>query len=446
MSVSTRILPTSDRPPREALTFGLILLLLADLVLVAFLRHAPALLALTAAILAGAAFAGKIPWAVALLGVGVPVLDPINVVLNGEEAVFYAVRIVLITAILVVFLARSERPLGLAGRLVSEPIALWAVGLGAVVWLGSAWTPSPYYAHQKVVSYLITNLLLLVGGYLVAARHDPEDRRADARFDAFLIAVIVFALLIALAGFINLKIHYYRFATRLNTLGINAIWIARTMGLGLFALLAFRSMGRVRTRTVLLAAAPLIAVTILAGSRGPTLGIVFVLVLWVVFFKRSPQSRRVLWIGGIGVASLLFLLLMPEVLRDRFIQPVTREASGLQRLGLVKLAFEALGHVFGPGIGTGGFSQLMRFGDMRAYPHNIVAEVGIENGLLGLAALGGFCATTLARGVRGRADPRMLAALIGFVFAFWNAQFSGDLMANEWIWLYAGLIAGRTRG
>ncbi len=446
MGVSTRILPTADRPPREALTFGLILLLFADLVLVAFLRHAPALLALTAAILAGAAFAGRIPWAVALLGVGLPVLDPINVVLNGEETVFYAVRIVLITAILVVFLARSERPLGLAARLVSEPIALWALGLGAVVWLGSAWTPSPYYAHQKVVSYLITNLLLLVGGYLVAARHDPDDRRADARFDAFLIAVIVFALVIALAGFINLKIHYYRFATRLNTLGINAIWIARTMGLALFALLAFRGMGRLRTRTVLLAAAPLIAVTILAGSRGPTLGIVFVLLLWVVFFKRSPQSRRVMWIGGIGVASFLFLLLMPEVLRDRFILPVTREASGLERLGIVKLAFEALGRIFGPGIGTGGFSQLMRLGDMRAYPHNIIAEVGIENGLLGLAALAGFCGTALARGVRGRADPRTLAALIGFVFAFWNAQFSGDLMANEWIWLYAGLIAGRTRG
>jgi hypothetical protein len=446
MSVPLRLLPTTDRPSRDALILGLGLLLLADVILIAFLRNAPALLALAAAAFAAAVFIGRIPWAAALLGVGLPVLDPISLALHDEAVVFYAARIVLILAILYLFLARSERPLGLAGRLAGEPIVLWAVGLGAIVWLGASWTPSPYYAHQKIVSYLITNLLLLVGGYLIAARHDPQDRRTDARFDAFLIAVILFALVIALAGFINLKIHYYRFATRLNTLGINSIWIARTMGLALLALLGLRGMGRVRTRTVLLAAAPMIAVTILAGARGPTIGIVLVFLLWVVFFKRTTRTRRVLWIGGIGIASLLFLFLMPEVLRDRFIRPVTREASGLERLGIVALVRGALAQVVGPGVGTGGFSQVMRLGDMRAYPHNIFAEVGIENGLPGLVALFGLIGTTFARGVRGRFDPRTLAALLGFLFALWNAQLSGDLMANEWIWLYAGLVAGRTRG
>ena len=156
------------------------LLLLADLVIVAFLRNAPLLLALTAAAFVGAAIMGRIPWAVALLGVGMPVLDPISVALHEEAIVFYGVRIALIAAILWVLLARCERPLELLGRMVAEPIVLWALGLGAILWLGSTWTPSPYYAHQKLVSYLITNLLLLVGGYLVAARYDAG-AAADSR-------------------------------------------------------------------------------------------------------------------------------------------------------------------------------------------------------------------------------------------------------------------------
>lgn len=454
--IPARLHPSTDRPAYGAFTLGIVLLLLADLVIVAFLRNAPLLLALTAAAFVGAAIMGRIPWAVALLGVGMPVLDPISVALHEEAIVFYGVRIALIAAILWVLLARCERPLELLGRMVAEPIVLWALGLGAILWLGSTWTPSPYYAHQKLVSYLITNLLLLVGGYLVAARYDAgaaaDSRapgastvsRADARFDAFLVAVIVFALLIALGGFINLQVRFYRFATRLNTLGINSIWLGRTMGLALFALLALRGTRRVRTWTVILVAAPLIAITVLAGARGPTLGIVAVLLLWTLYFKRTLGSRKLLWILGIAVASILFLLVMPEALRDRFTKPITREASGLERLGLVALVRDALSRVVGLGVGTGGFSQLMRLGDVRAYPHNIIAEVGIENGLPGLAALVGLCGTTYLRGWRARTDSRTLAALIGFLFALWNAQFSGDLMANEWVWLYAGLIAGRT--
>jgi hypothetical protein len=445
MSLPARLLPTSDRPDRAVLALGIGLLLLADLILVAFLRNAPMLLALTAAALVGVAVIGRISWAVALLAVGVPILDPITVVLHEEAVVFYATRVALIAAIAVVFLIHTRRPLELAGRLIGEPAVLWAIGLGVIIWFGSTWTPSPYYAHMKVVYYLVTNLPLLIGGILLASPHDPQDDRADARFDSFLVLVIVFALLIALAGFINLQIRFYRFSTRLNTLGINSIWIARVMGLALFALLSLRGLGKVRTRTVLLAAAPMVAVTILAGARGPTIGIVLVLLLWVTAFKKTSRTRKFLLLGGIVIATALFLIAMPEVLRDRFIRPLRTEASGVERLGIVGLVREAMLSVFGLGLGTGGFSQLMRLGDMRAYPHNIIAEVGIENGLLGLLALGGLCWTALSRGLRARTDPRTLAALLGFIFAFWNAQFSGDLMANEWIWLYAGLIVGRTR-
>ena len=59
----------------------------------------------------------------------------------------------------------------------------------------------------------------------------------------------------------------------------------------------------------------------------------------------------------------------------------------------------------------------MKMGDHRFYPHNLFAEVGIENGLLGLLALAGFLIATAARGMRQWRDARTSAALLVFLFA-----------------------------
>jgi O-antigen ligase len=121
------------------------------------------------------------------------------------------------------------------------------------------------------------------------------------------------------------------------------------------------------------------------------------------------------------------------------------DVSGATRMKFVEVAGSALSSALGWGLGTGGFSDLLSKGDYRFYPHNLFAEVGIENGLPGLLALFGFLGSGMARALRAARDPYVLAAFLGFLYAFLNAQFSGDLMANEWIWLFAGLIAGRTR-
>jgi O-antigen ligase len=84
-------------------------------------------------------------------------------------------------------------------------------------------------------------------------------------------------------------------------------------------------------------------------------------------------------------------------------------------------------------------------GDEPAYPHNIFAEVVIENGIPGILVLIGLLGLAVARGIAGRTDPRTLFALLAFLFALWNAQLSGDLSGNEWIWLFAGILAGRQR-
>lgn len=422
------------------------LLLALDVGLLVSLAHAPLVLAGLAGAAAACVAALHLPVAVALLGVGYPLLDPISIATHEEAIAFYIVRGIAVLGLALLILFRLRSPARWLGRLAGDPIFLSALLLGAILAAGLFWTSSPLYGRMKVTAYAITDMLLFAGAYAVAApRSGDAEFAADRRSDAMHRSIALFALLIAVSGLLNLWIRYYEFESRLTVLGINPIWLARTMGLGLLALIALRSAGRIRLGTAIATGIPLAVVMVLSGSRGPLLGIVLVLALRTFVLTRVSAGRKIA-LAAAGVAAIgLLVLVMPAEVRERFFQPISREASGIVRLRLLEVVGSALALMPGLGAGTGGFSELLRMGDQRFYPHNIFAELGIENGIPGLAAFVLFLAFILSRGVRRRGDPRVLAALVAFLFAFWNAQFSGDLLSNEWIWLFAGLIAGRTR-
>jgi len=446
MSVLSRILPATDRPPAVVLRAALVLLLVFDAFLLLRLPEVPWVLAGLAALVGAAWVVMSLPWAVALLGMGYPILDPINIVLRTDAVTFYGTRWLVIGGLLLLLLIRVRKPGSFLARCMSDPIAMWAAALGFVLVLGLFWTPSPVYGRMKVVGYLITNLLLFAGGLVLATARDGEPPQArDERYDSFLRAIVFFALLLALAGFVNLQLRYYKFTTRLTVLGINPIWVARTMGLAILSLLTLRRLRQIGSPAFLLLTAPLAAVMVLTGSRGPLLGLLIVLVGGGLVLSRASFGRRILVLAASASAAGLAFLVMPEALRDRFLRTFTGETSGLLRIGLLKIVRSALAYVPGRGMGTGGFPLLLRIGDRRMYPHNLFAEIGIENGIPGLLTLVGFIGATLARGIRRAHDPRMLTAILAFIFALWNAQFSGDLIGNEWVWLFAGVIAGRSR-
>ncbi len=446
MAGLARLLALPRAPSSGHSRAAIILLLIVDAAVILLLPHAAWILIGVAGVAIACATASRLPLAVALLGVGYPLLDPISIATHEEAIAFYAVRGAVVLGLLLLVLFRLRSPIAWFARLAGDPILLSAILLGGVLAVGLAWTPAPLYGRMKVTAYWITDMLLFAGGYAVAAPREAETgETVDGRYDAMLRAIVLFALLIGVAALLNLAIRYYEFASRLTVLGINPIWLARTMGLGILSLLALRSIGRIGRGAAVAAALPLAVVMILAGSRGPLLGIVAVLAVRVLALgELSTRRRLALSAAGIAVVAVA-LLVMPAELRERFFQPVSRETSGIVRLRLFAVVREALPAILGPGLGTGGFSELLRMGDQRFYPHNLFAEIGIENGLPGLAALILFLALAIGRAIRGRSDPRILAAAVAFLFALWNAQFSGDLLSNEWVWLFAGVIAGRSR-
>ena len=131
-----------------------------------------------------------------------------------------------------------------------------------------------------------------------------------------------------------------------------------------------------------------------------------------------------------------------------------RRMSNFVRTRLIEVSVDALSGVSLHGLGTGGFPSLFHLPDDRYYPHNIFLEIVLENGLIGLALFLGFLTVVFGRW-RGwkrylRARPDSLAASEGtalhrtvgaiFLFALINAQFSGDIWVNEWVWVAAGMV------
>jgi O-antigen ligase len=119
------------------------------------------------------------------------------------------------------------------------------------------------------------------------------------------------------------------------------------------------------------------------------------------------------------------------------------EARGtaVQRLGYYQAALSAwLQHPWF-GWGLGGWSMVYWQTDYRLYPHNIVLELLVEQGLAGAFAFL-YLLISVVRRLRavtfeGTHFPFLLPGLAYLVFI---AMFSGDLDDSRFVWFWCGLI------
>jgi len=268
------------------------------------------------------AIAANLPVATAFLAFGAPLLDPLSILLRTEEVGILVVHAVVVLALAWMLLARWRRPAAQAAALLADPIVLLGAACGAVLWIGAFDTPTPLYARLKILGFITTNLLLLIAGAALATRWEGEEPfRRDRRFDAFLSWTLVFTFLIALAGFWNYQTHFYRWSHRLMTLGIDPIWFARTMAVGLLAIAGLRGRRRLGLGAALLLAAPFVLAMALSGSRGPSSPAVRADRMGSgarADARLAPRRHGV----RAAVLAVILIGLMPEQTRERFVNPL----------------------------------------------------------------------------------------------------------------------------
>ncbi|MDM7914524.1 MAG: hypothetical protein QUU85_04555, partial [Candidatus Eisenbacteria bacterium] len=294
--IPARLLPSRDLPNATVLAAGLAIALLGNVAILLALPRAHVLLALAAGVAAALFLIGRLSWSVALLAIGAPLLDPITVLLRDEAVLFYVTRL-LVAGGAAWLLFVSPDPIEPLMRLARDRVFQAAVLLGAVLFVRAIDSPAPEYARWKMISYAGTNLLLFAGGFLaLAPRTADAPAASDARLRSLLRASLAFAVLMGCVALLNWPLHFHKYGARLTALGINPVWMARTMGLGILIAVAFRAEARIGRAAVVVLSALLGLVLVLAGSRAPLAGTLLAVALFslcLLYTSPSPRDSAV---------------------------------------------------------------------------------------------------------------------------------------------------------
>lgn len=453
--------------------------LLVDLLLLALLPQIGWLvLAAVLAALAAAAV-GRVErlLAFALIGPSLLALVPYQAGIGGF--IFYGLRALLVIG-LVVAIRRAGVPLGAALDPVLRDRRTWALlAFAAWVGLGVLWSRAPEYGRSKALGFALVAPVLYLGTALLWPAWERE-----RVLDRLISAGLWLGLCVAAAGVITaLDLQVGPIgrspaagapsSSRLAWLGASPIWLARS--LSIWAVLACWAAARRRLPVALAAAVGVVAsaLMVMTGSRGP-LAALLLCPLGLLLLPRGPAPdrgarRRVTSALALAAVGLLVALAVaPAEQKARVASAVLRvpigssapsssggggaageltslvgaDASTQVRRTLVTRARETLAAALPWGLGTGGFAHAFTGEDFRLYPHNIAAEVLVENGLPGVL-LGLLFLLWVWRGARGlarRGNPAVRWGWALLCLALLNAQVSGDLPFNEGIWFWGGLL------
>ncbi|KRE43817.1 O-antigen ligase family protein [Knoellia sp. Soil729] len=218
---------------------------------------------------------------------------------------------------------------------------------------------------------------------------------------------------------------------------------SRVTDLGLVGLAWLISTGRIPTWT-LVTAPVLLAATVASGSRGGMLaGILCLLVLSPLVTQLSPgkliMSSIVAMAGSVAVFRR-FGDVVTETVQGRVVELTLQQGYSSGRDDLLVVA----GRMFEerPLSGYGLRSFATTYGNGFTYPHNLLAEVAAEAGLLGLLPLLIFLGMVVGVGWRnsGSIHVRCLSAATSVILT--SSMFSGDYFDARFLWVFGlGVLA-----
>jgi len=349
-----------------------------------------------------------------------------------------------IAAAVVIVVMRREGAAGLRG-LFSLPVAA-ALVLLAMLLLRLGASGDQSYGMQKIQLYVADNIVFLIGAVFVGA-----DKRAFRLFLLLTLAVTAVESVFLIEKILSGGAQFYtgRYAVS-NQEGPIALGRDGSTGI-LIATYLILTAPPGLVRRCAMGALPLCLITLVAaGSRGPVLAFVVGLVTLLSLAAANRQVRRRLGalIAGLAGAAVLVPFVIPGSAIGRSLSTIIGSASGLSSNGRSSLwadAYATLSHHVLVGIGTGGFASL-NLGE--PYPHNIVLEIGLELGVVGLLAFAVMVVCVAVRlsrlwrwtGLGERLEASLLIALV--VSAVVNAFFSGALPDNSDIWKWGGIAVG----
>jgi O-antigen ligase len=328
-----------------------------------------------------------------------------------------------------------------------EIIAFFA--FATIVAFSYLYTPAPDYGGTKLLRFvLIGSFFLLAPLYLMVREED---------FRHFVIAFLCLAVLQSVALLTQLQSSSQATPNPedADVTRIGAGWL---IGMAILLLLFYRLVDSDLLRKCLIAVTLpcLTAGLIASASRGAVVAVSLALIVCVVKARRGKSKLPVVVVGLLLIvcAGTTYYFLRDKAngkytgkideLLD-YAQGKSYSDSGrstAHRLEFYTAAIDEIPERPFLGLGVGGWSIYYWDSDSRQYPHNILLEISVEEGLVGLIAFLAFQAIIYsdASALMRLSGGRFVAFFGIFLFALIAAMFSGDLDDNRAIWLCAGLL------
>jgi O-antigen ligase len=338
-------------------------------------------------------------------------------------------------------------------------LTLVSLFLVFVVWvmITNLWTPSKVYAPEKLRELATLNLWCLIAAGMIIANRRERLRR-------FLVLLLVFATAASVDGIIQYA-RAENFALSAIFRLENYISSGRFYGMGaLVAFAAWLQTSPFSRRGMALMAAFVICgfALLVAGARGPILGVLAGMTLPLALGLRFASRR--LFASKALVAGIVLFVAMAAVLLEvaasyaeniRAVQ--TFNTLFLQEEGGASAAarwefWRGSWHLwlqrplFGSGIGS--WPVLYHGIDVGRHPHNLILEVLVEFGFVGLLLLAAVVLAAARRTSvrRLREDPLLMCAAMLCISMFLSAMTSSDITGNRHVFAMLGLLMMRPYG
>lgn len=201
----------------------------------------------------------------------------------------------------------------------------------------------------------------------------------------------------------------------------NPIWVSRHLAacLLVYFVSKYSAKRKMSTRQVLFAAA-IFGALIISGSRGPLIAVVISLLLYL-------YGRRELSFGGLfaSIVATSLIMLVLGIFTASYVFD-TEFYSVYHRFDATSFAIDQPISFFGKGISSFGYYYLGE--DVDIYPHNLLAELYFEIGVVGVLLF--LVITWAISRVFAHSIPGLLA-----LFYYINAMSSGDIPGNAPLFL-----------
>ncbi len=325
----------------------------------------------------------------------------------------------------------------------------WIMGGLIVMLIGLLYSDSPQYGLGKTLRYFAFNIMLFVTPLFIRWNRET--------FISLLNSIAVIGVV---GGWVSVVFIVYNgldLSARISLVEhVNVIWISRSMGISILAIIGLFLLKEKDLFSVflLLSLPGLIITMLLSGSRGPILALFIAIFITVVFMEKRKKSTIIaLFMGFILTGAIALGITYLSSSSVRLLTDPTNlktDISALHRAIAWLKSIELITDNPLLGIGTGSFlkvgNEILPWlpKNIWGYPHNIFLELTVEHGLIGLIIfmIPFIRIFIMESDINKRKIFIDQAIILGFfTFALINAQFGGDITRNEGLWYSAGLLA-----